>query len=163
MPDPLGGEKRVRVIGAVVTERGVLWFLVIATAVIGGGSLVWFLVRVRPRSVALRFAGAALSVFVAVATAMVVIPSNIASRQHAAVDSEGGTFFFGMIAELSILLGALLLLAASLLWRSGIHRHPEPVSRVERLAQQTALVVPLAVYARCAWTFVDSNLRGTLH
>ena len=141
-----------------MTERGVVLFLITGTAVCAGGVLIWFLVGVRPRSVAVRLVGAAGSLLVLLGTALVVWPLSALSEAHASAASEGGTFFYGLVAELVVLAGALGLIASAMLWRSGIKRHPGPVSGGERATQTVALGLPIALYAlvvsRCAWSFL---------
>ncbi len=135
-------------------ERDVVRFLAIGAAVLIASLVGWFLVRVRPRSIAYRVSGATLVALVVGATALVVPPLVEAMRAHAEVDSEGGTFFFGMLAELFLLAAALVVIGGASLWRFGIRRHPGPVPRGERVAQSAALFVSLGYTAlqllRCA-------------
>lgn len=147
-----------------MTAHGVLLFLISATLVLTGALFIWFLLRVRPRSIAFRLIGAALSLTIVFIAAVVFVDLQIASLKHAAVDSEGGTFVYGMLSYIGLVVGAVALVPASLIWSSGIRKHPEPVSWVERTLQKTTLFGPLVLLSflavLLAWRFLTTALGG---
>jgi len=128
-----------------MTEQSVLRSLIWAALVLPAVLLLWFLFQIRPRSIAVRIAGAGVTALLACSTLFFSGALMLVSEAHARVDSEVDTFLYFLSAVSVLIAGAALSIPAAVVWGFGIHAHPQPVSRLERGLQRASLLVGCGV------------------